>query len=74
MNQHIQRAIEFCGGQKALAERIGLHQSFVSQLLHEVRPVPAKWCRKIEEATGGDVTKEQLRPDIFGQPTAGEAA
>lgn len=44
-------------------------QSYVSMLLLRVkrgRPVPADICPKIEEATGGEITRHDLRPDIFG--------
>ena len=30
------------------------------------RGVPARRCAAIEKATGGAVTRRQLRPDIFG--------
>lgn len=37
------------------------------------RGVPARRCAAIEKATGGAVTRRQLRPDIFGAEAAGAA-
>lgn len=66
--------------QAAFAKAIGKvdgdgngRQSYVSMLLHRLkqgRPVPADICPKIEEATGGEITRHDLRPDIFGTPPA----
>jgi DNA-binding transcriptional regulator YdaS (Cro superfamily) len=59
--------------QTALAKLLGKpHQSYVSELLRRVkrgRPVPADICPKLEAALGGRITKEQLRPDVFGRRT-----
>lgn len=65
----IERAVEVCGGQSALARAIGgtIKQAHVWKWLRAGRP-PAERCRDIERATGGKVTKEQLRPDIFVEP------
>ena len=63
----IKRAVEVVGSQTQLAERIGVSPQFVSQLVKGVRPVPAALARKIEEGTGGQVSRADLRPDIFDQ-------
>ncbi len=63
----ILKAIDACGTQEELAKRIEVSQGFVSQLARGVRPVPPALCRRIEEATGGAVTREVLRPDVFGK-------
>lgn len=67
----IERAIKQGGGtQEAFAKAIGKKQSYVSMLKRRVvelgRKVPSDICPKIEEATGGAVTRHDLRPDIFG--------
>lgn len=62
--EHIQRAIEHFGSQAALAERIGLSQQGVSYLL-KAGQVSAEVAVAIDRATGGLVSREQLRPDIF---------
>lgn len=56
--------------QAAFAKALGKpHQSYVSELLRRAergRPVPTDICPKIEQATGGEITRHELRPDIFG--------
>lgn len=66
----IQNAVEILGSQTALAAKIGVSPSFVNQLVNGLRPVPPKLCRRIETATGGEVTKQDLRPDIFAETAA----
>lgn len=63
----IEQAIDAAGGRSALADRLGVHRSLLSQWLTGHRPVAAKHCIAIEEATGGAVTRYQLRPDVFGE-------
>lgn len=65
--QLIQKAIDIAGGrQEDLAEAIGISQSAVHKLLkgksHQAGPGTA---REIEEWSGGAITKEELRPDIW---------
>lgn len=66
----IERAIEIFGTQTALADAIGTSQPFVSQWVLDYRPVSPRFARKIEEVTGGQVTRYQLRPDVFGESAA----
>jgi DNA-binding transcriptional regulator YdaS (Cro superfamily) len=56
-------AVRVCGGQTALAARLGVRQSLVSMWKHRGR-VPAEHCPSIERATQGAVRCEQLRPDV----------
>ena len=63
----LQRAIEFAGGQKPLAEAIGTTQSQVWYWLNRAkRGAPGEFAQKIEAAVDGKVTRHDLRPDIFG--------
>jgi len=65
----LSRAVEICGGQSELARRIGggLKQAHVWGWLHRgQKVVPAEHCQAIERATGGLVTRYELRPDVFG--------
>jgi DNA-binding transcriptional regulator YdaS (Cro superfamily) len=62
----IQRAIKAVGSQKKLADAIGLSQQGVSYLLHTAPRIRAEVAIAIERATGGKITRKQLRPDIFG--------
>lgn len=71
----IQRAIKIVGTQQKLADALGLKsQGQVTQWVTGRRPVPPKQCIPIELATGGRVTRYELRPDVFGGPPAAPAA
>ena len=73
MMDALSKAIEFIGGVTKLAAAIGVGQNVVSNWKSRGQ-VPADKCLAIERATGGMVTKEQLRPDIFGEPANHGAA
>lgn len=62
----LKKAVDHVGGQNALARVLGLKQAHVWNWLNRDREVPAEHCRKIEQATGGLVTRYELRPDVFG--------
>ena len=62
---HIRRAVALAGSQSALADQIGLSQQGVSYLLNDAPQVSAEVAIAIHRATGGQVSKEELRPDIF---------
>lgn len=65
----LERAIEIVEGQSALARAIGdpIQQGHVWYWLREKGgEVPAEHCAAIERATDGKVTRQDLRPDIFG--------
>lgn len=63
----IERALDAAGGkQNELASRLSVTPQALNQWVNGVRPVPAKHCIAIEEATGGAVTRYELRPDVFG--------
>lgn len=64
--QHIKRAIQHCGSQQKLAEKIGLTQPGVSYLLTDAKNVSAEIAVAIERATEGAVSRRDLRPDLFG--------
>lgn len=66
----LDRAISICGSQAELSKRLGLFPQYVNNWRR--RGVPAERCIAIEEATGGKVTRYDLRPDVFGQ-SPGEA-
>jgi len=62
----IEKAVELAGGQASLARQINVSASFVSQLVNKQRQIPPTLCAPIERAVGGGVTREELRPDVFG--------
>lgn len=48
----------------SLARLLGASQTDVSLWASGKRPVPAERCPEIEKATNGEVTCEELRPDV----------
>lgn len=50
-------------GQRILAEQIGVCVVLISQWANKRRSVPAARAVAIEIATGGEVTRRDLRPD-----------
>lgn len=68
----LKRAKEILGSQRALAEAVGRKQPTVHGILNGGERVPAEWCLPIERATNGEITRHQLRPDLY--PTDEEAA
>jgi len=55
------------GAQKHLAIAVGVTKGFIWQLVHNKRPVPLELCAPIEQATNGEVTRKDLRPDDWAQ-------
>lgn len=55
--------------QRAFAEALGKpHQSYVGELLRRARagrPIPADICPAIERVTKGQLSRHDLRPDLF---------
>ncbi|MDR0672749.1 MAG: helix-turn-helix domain-containing protein [Zoogloeaceae bacterium] len=47
----------------SLARKVGVSSGFVSQWCSGFRPVPIARCVAIERATGGAVTRRDLKPD-----------
>lgn len=66
-------ACECLGTQEALAAALGIKSASISGWRERGR-VPAERCLAIENATGGVVTRHQLRPDVFGSGSAAEPA
>lgn len=59
---HVKRACEILGGQIRVAEACAASAAQVNQWTKGVRPVPATKAAAIERATGGAVTRIELRP------------
>lgn len=49
--------------QQEMAILLGIRQPTLQAWLSKKRPIPVKRCVQIEEATGGAVTRRDLRPD-----------
>jgi len=70
MTNPLESAVSIVGSQSKLAAHLGVTQPTIHHWLYKTDGrVPAEYCPKIEEATGGAVTREQLRPDIFNSPS-----
>lgn len=50
------------GSRQAFAEKLRVPAPLVSQWANGDRPVPIERCLEIEAATGGEVTRRDLRP------------
>lgn len=64
----INKAIEIVGGRKALADALSVSYEAVRQWTD--RRVPAERVLDIERLTGGQVTRHELRPDLYPQESA----
>ena len=64
---HIERAIEVHGSQVKLANAIGCSQQYISWLLSEAKQISVEKALQVEKATGGEITRHDLRPDVFGK-------
>ncbi len=67
----LDKAIKIAGGQSELARRIGKTQGHISSWRRRGR-VPPEVVLSIEAAVGGQVTRYELRHDIYG-PKPGAA-
>lgn len=61
----IKTAVALVGSQSELARQVNTRQGTLWKWLRK-GVVPAEKCAAIERATGGKVTRYQLRPDVFG--------
>lgn len=71
-NRHLVKAVKLAGGQAPLARKLSerlnrpFKQAHVWNWLHrDGAPLPAEVVIPIEEITDGQVTRHQLRPDIY---------
>jgi DNA-binding transcriptional regulator YdaS (Cro superfamily) len=63
----LNRAISLAGGQRALAAKIKRGQGHVYYWLNKAKDgVPPAIAIEIEEALDRQITRHELRPDIFG--------
>ena len=62
----IKEIIKLAGGPSTVAKLFGITSQAVSQWDR----VPADRAIAIERHLGGEITAEQMRPDIFGKQTA----
>jgi len=65
--QPVRHAGPLMGGMTPLAQKRGVPVQVVSGWAAGTRPGPIIRCVEIEELTGGEVTRKQLRPDDWWQ-------
>lgn len=63
----IARACRLAGGQTAMASEIGVSVQAVNKWMKKGEPPPER-VLAIEKLVRGQVTRYELRPDIFGKP------
>ena len=68
----LSKAIEAAGGQAALARTLGITYQAIDSW--KKRGTPGPRVLEVEAATGGKVSRHELRPDIFGPAPAQVAA
>ena len=56
--------------QAAFGAKVGASQGMVWQWLNKYRPVSPEAAVRIERGTNGEISRYQLRPDIFGKRAA----
>jgi DNA-binding transcriptional regulator YdaS (Cro superfamily) len=78
LNTSFQKAVGLIGGQARTAvaiknwhaskgREVKVSQAHVWNWLNSNSPMPpAEHCRAIEEITNGEITRYNLRPDVFG--------
>ena len=59
------KAVRLLGSQMKTGKAIGVSGQAVSEVMRRGRRVPAEWCLKLQKATGGAVTANALRPDLY---------
>jgi TorA maturation chaperone TorD/DNA-binding transcriptional regulator YdaS (Cro superfamily) len=73
LSEALNRAIGIAGGQTQLARLLGVKQAHVWHWLNRAERIPAEYVLAIEEATGGAVSRHDLRPDLYPRAPAAEA-
>src|ERR1044071_1625061 len=61
----LETAVSLVGGQAKLARILGVTQPNVWHWLHKSERVPGEYGLKSEGATGGKVSRHDLRPDLY---------
>ena len=68
----LSKAIEAAGGQATLARALGITYQAIDSW--KKRGTPGPRVLEVEAATGGKVSRHELRPDIFGPAPSQVAA
>lgn len=75
LQDYIKTAVNQFGSQAKLALAMRCSQQQIAYLLNEnTRSISAEMAKAVDEATGGTVSRHDLRPDIFGPAPQNEAS
>lgn len=69
----IQQAVILLGGPSKAGRALGVSHEAVRRWINDVNRVTAERAVAVEVATGGQVTREQLRPDLFAPAAHSDA-
>jgi DNA-binding transcriptional regulator YdaS (Cro superfamily) len=61
----VERVVRLAGGQAELARRCNTSQPRIWQCIHRNQRVPADLVIPFERAVAGQVTRYELRPDLY---------
>lgn len=53
------------GSKTLFAQKVGITPTYLGLLIRKARRPSAEMSKKIEKATKGEVTRQDLRPDLF---------
>ena len=72
----LEKCVTLAGGQSELARRIGgrVKQAHVHYWLNEMKEISHRHVLACEAAVSGQVTRHQLRPDIYPKESRRRAA
>lgn len=70
LRTHIEQAVSLLGSQAKLANAAGCSQQYISLLLQGKTGLSAEKAIDFERATDGKISRNVLRPDIFGEAAA----
>ena len=65
-DQALRKAISLAGGPAALGQVLGIKSQAISQW----QRCPAERVIAVEKATGGEVSRHELRPDLYPEENA----
>jgi len=67
-NKVLLKIVEKVGSISEVAKLVGVSRQSVSMWLNNHRPISAKAVKQLVALSDGEVTEEQLRPDVFYEP------
>jgi TorA maturation chaperone TorD/DNA-binding transcriptional regulator YdaS (Cro superfamily) len=73
VTEALTKAIAIVGGQTQLARLLGVKQANVWHWLNKAGRVPGEYVLAIEKACGGQITRHDLRPDLYPDSQSADA-